>query len=177
MAIEHGTPEDDYRIGRAAKNVAMAHRSLEEWKASILWLEVAVPLLVAREEESSDRVLEAKIWLVDSMLRENYGLNAALELSEEVVKVMLASENGKNPMSQVNAVLLRGDVLAAMGRFDEAKVVVDGAWEVTENPRGDDPRIEARELLLAGDASVNPSEELAEALAIARARWASRKSN
>lgn len=175
MAMEHGTPEEDYRIGRAAKNVAMAHRVLGDWEAAIEWLEEAVPLLEARGEPASDRVLEAKMWLVDSLLRTGRVSVEVLELAREVEKTVLAEENDKKRGAKVNAVVLKADVLAAMGRMKEASAVVDGAWKATGTARegGGDPRIEARAVLLDGRVIGSPSRKLSEAMEVAKARWAS----
>ena len=175
MAMEHGTPEEDYRIGRAAKNVAMAHRVLGDWEAAIEWLEEAVPLLEARGEPASDRVLEAKMWLVDSLLRTGRVSVEVLELAREVEKTVLAEENDKKRGAKVNAVVLKADVLAAMGRMKEASAVVDGAWKATGTARegGGDPRIEARAVLLDGRVIGSPSRKLSEAMEVAKARWVS----
>ena len=98
-----------------------------------------------------------------------------LELAREVEKTVLAEENDKKRGAKVNAVVLKADVLAAMGRMKEASAVVDGAWKATGTARegGGDPRIEARAVLLDGRVIGSPSRKLSEAMEVAKARWAS----
>ena len=173
MALKHGTPEDDYRVGRAAKNLAMNHRSKQEWDESIVWLRKALPLLERREEASSTRLLEAKSWLVDSMLRTGQPTSEVLMHARNIEEVLLDPIYEKKTGEKINASALHVDVLVAMGREKEAGEQLHQSCEILGISPDDDPRLEARKILLQGVAvnTNNASEELIAALRTARYRW------
>jgi tetratricopeptide (TPR) repeat protein len=171
MVLEHGTPEEDYRVGRAGKNVGMAHRILGQWNDSIEWFREALPLLERREEVSSPRLLETKYWLVDSMLRAGRANSEALAHARNIEEAVLDPQYDKKPGEMINAVVLHIDVLAAMERTQEAQEQLLFGCDALGISPADDPRVEARRLLLEGEEPENVSEELTAALRLARIRW------